>query len=238
MAEDGRQEGDGAACLPSLPRAETGLRKAAVMATMARKVAVMDEASGRDARFTAMDREGFDADGTVEDLTWYLATCNPRCEVRAQAGLDASGIVSYRPMREVVRHARRERPEIKQEVAMLPRYLFVGLADGQCVAQVRACDGVSGLVTFSLDAGPEQVAASEVRRVRRYELSGSANRQDAKPITVAIGDTVRVIVGPFAGFDGEVTAYSAKRGSVSLTLPLLGGDVPAKLLLDSVRRRK
>jgi transcriptional antiterminator RfaH len=191
----------------------------------------------RDPRFTVVEADQFDAAGTVEGLRWYLAVCNPRCEGRAQAALDAAGVVTYRPMREVVRAKRANRGCASSLVALLPRYLFVGLADGQCVSQVRACDGVAGLVSFNLDAGPERVAASEVRRVRRYEMSGEANRSDASPITLAIGETVRVIVGPFAGFEGEVTAYSARRGAVRLTLPLLGGNVPASLSLDSVRRR-
>jgi transcription antitermination factor NusG len=196
-----------------------------------------DADCGRDARLTGVSAAAFDADGLVEGLAWYVAVCNPRCEERAQAGLDARGVVSYRPMAEVVRAARPNRPRVTSLVAMFPRYLFVGLAFGQGFSAVRGCDGVADLVTFVSEDGPVRVAASEVRRIRAYDLSGEGGRDDGAVVSFALGDKVRIIAGPFADLWGDVSGYSRRRREVTLGVDILGGAVPVVLPLDSVAKR-
>lgn len=175
----------------------------------------------------------------LDALDWYLIWTNPKCEARALAGLRAAGIAGYRPMLREVRVARGNRPRVTVERGMFVRYLFVGLdrAFGQHFADVRGCDGVEGLVSFADDGAPLKVPPADLRRVIAYEASGAADRPDAAAMSFSIGDKIRIIAGPFEGFEAEVCAYSRRRAQVTTEVMAFGRASTVRVGVDSVRKR-
>ena len=181
----------------------------------------------------------FDTHRPLEALDWYLVWTNPRCEARAFAGIMARGVTVYRPMVCTQRRDYRSKKVREVRKGMFVRYLFVGLdrERGQGFADVRACDGVEGLVSFDAEGAPLGVPASDLRRVMVYDASGEAGRAKARGVSFAIGEKLRIIAGAFAGFDSKVTAYDARKAELETELSVFGRPTRVKLDVDSVRKR-
>lgn len=175
----------------------------------------------------------------LEACDWYLVWTNPRCEERAMAGMLAKGLAVYRPMVTKVRAKKANRPRVEVEVGMFTRYLFAGLdrARGQCFGDVRSCDGVEGLVSFDADGAPLAVPLGDLKRVVAYAASGAAARKDAPAVSFKLGEMVRIVAGPFEGFQAEVCAYSRRKREVTAEFGLMGRQVAVTVDVDSVRKR-
>lgn len=169
-------------------------------------------------------------------LDWVVVYCNPKCEPRALAGLMAMGILAYLPQRSVKRKQGRGKQWLDVNVPMFTRYLFAGVdrSIGQSVDNVRACDGVEGIVSFAEDGAPLRLRIDDLCRVVRSVVSGEKVKEC---LLFEIGDAVRIIEGPFTGFDLTVSAYAkgmeALRGDVSI----FGRDTTLTLEVDAVRAK-
>lgn len=174
----------------------------------------------------------------LDALDWYLIWTNPKCEARALAGLRAAGIAGYRPMLREVRVHYRSKKRVEVERAMFVRYLFVGVDRelGQSLGPVRMCDGVEGLVSFAEDGAALQVPPADLRRVITHEREAARGKRNAA-VSFAIGDKIRIISGPFSGFETVVSAYEARKQQLRADVAMLGGVRPVRVDVDSVRKR-
>ncbi|MFM1886742.1 MAG: hypothetical protein RL026_1899 [Pseudomonadota bacterium] len=135
---------------------------------------------------------------------WYVVHAKPRQEALAETRLAEQGYEVYLPrlQRPRRRHAR------WQDVIepLFPRYLFVGLRQGeQSMTPIRSTPGVATLVRFGADYAtvPPQLLAA----LRSREQQGLHRLQcDA---ALQPGDLVRVEEGAFAGLTG---IFHAARG--------------------------
>lgn len=120
-------------------------------------------------------------------MSWYIATTNPNCHRRAEAGLAAIGYSAFWPkLRKWVSHAR---VKIPKEYPILGRYLFVEITDGNFWA-VRNVYGVEGFLVSDSGA-PAKVAPEVVWRFRERYMRGE-------------WDFVTNETGEFANGDGEI----------------------------------
>ena len=89
---------------------------------------------------------------------------------------------------------------------MFPGYCFCGFQPAQSMSPVRSTPGVFSLVRFGHEIAVIQPEVIE--RLRKVEAILQANAADGglKP-----GDSVKVVQGPFAGFEGLASRVSAKR---------------------------
>lgn len=113
--------------------------------------------------------------------------------------------------------------------ALFPNYLFARFEMTRWHARVRSCQGVSGLVRFG-DAVPE-VPARALEDLRAY-------MQDTELKTVAYsiaaGDDVEIVEGPFRGQMGVVKQLLPARERVKVLLEVLGGATEVDLSLTAV----
>ncbi|MBK1735925.1 transcription/translation regulatory transformer protein RfaH [Halorhodospira abdelmalekii] len=147
---------------------------------------------------------------------WYLVYSKPRQEEKAWWNLDAQGFRCYLPYARVRRHHRRRYRTFIEP--MFPRYLFIRLAAGiEDWSPIRSTYGVSGLVRFG--PWPAQVPDALVELIRERTAQGYC---DLAPEPLHPGERVRVLDGPFKGYEG---IFQAKRG-----------DERAIILLDLVNQ--
>ena len=171
-------------------------------------------------------------------MTYYALITNPRCELRAKAGLDALGIETYLPVGRKWSKPRHATSVVMRMRPAYPRYLFIAFPGYDTWQGLPRIDGVSRVVG-STACGPYPIPDSQIDRVRALEAAGDLNF-NREPKTwlggeYAIGELLRLTEGPFAGFTGTVVRSSTKRG-VDLELMLFGRTTVTTAKIDDVRR--
>ncbi len=111
---------------------------------------------------------------------------------------------------------------------LFPGYVFVQMVmDDASWYVVRNTPGVTGFAGASSDerARPTALADDEVNRILR-EMDTAPARIN---IGFAVGESVRVIDGPFADFVGPVDEINLDKGKVRVMLSMFGRDTPVEL---------
>ena len=133
---------------------------------------------------------------TLPGDSWYLVYTKPRQEDKAWWNLDRQQFRCYLPYVRT-RRRRQGRYETVTE-PMFPRYLFIRLAAGvEDWSPIRSTLGVSHLVRFGM--WPARVPDSLVETIRRRARDGFC---DLCPEPLKTGEKVRVLDGPFRGYEG------------------------------------
>ena len=153
---------------------------------------------------------------------WYLVHTQSRSERKAEFHLGAQGYKTYFPqIQKTIRHARRL---MTVRASLFPRYVFLILDLGRDRwLSVRSTVGVSSL--FTCEERPVPVPQGVVEAlVARTDEAGLA-LFDAG---LAVGQTVRILSGPFADFVGTLQRLDAA-GRVRVLLTMMGTAVPVTL---------
>ena len=69
---------------------------------------------------------------------------------------------------------------------------------------------------------------------RTNPRSGVAAPKHTTTTSLEAGMAVRVVSGPLADFDGQVSEVNAEAGKVRVMLTIFGRDTPVELTLDQV----
>lgn len=169
--------------------------------------------------------------------TWYLVYTAPRMEFRAARGLVEAGCSVFLPkLHRVIRHRRRL---IDHEVATFSRYLFasglptlrrdsylvgpdgktVVTINGRPLTDIREIEGVQDIVRSQ--EGWAVVPRRAIERVVTFQNDGALPRLAAETPdpSVSRGDTVRILSGPFMGFQSTVVeAVGLKHADVLIEI--------------------
>jgi transcriptional antiterminator RfaH len=162
------------------------------------------------------------------EAKWYCLRSQPKHEHIAAAHLRIhEGIEVFCPRVRIQRSTRRGLVWFTE--ALFPNYLFARFAMERWQARVRSCQGVGGIVRFGDDV-PE-VPERALDDLRTY-------MQDTElktlPFTIAEGDDVEIVEGPFRGQNGVVKQLLPARERVKVLLEVLGGATEVDLSLTSV----
>jgi transcriptional antiterminator RfaH len=158
---------------------------------------------------------------------WYVAQTLPRRESSAQLQLEAQGFCSFLPRyTKTVRHARRL---MTVSAAFFPSYLFVALDLGR--DRWRSVNGTFGVASLVMGEGfPLAVQHGAVENlIACCGADGHLQLAD----TLAVGERVRVLSGPFADMIGKLTRLDGG-GRVQVLLQLLGSEVPVSVSRDAL----
>jgi len=125
-------------------------------------------------------------------LSWFLFTCKPREDDRAELNLKNQGYTCYRPMIQVQK--KRKGKQIIVEESLFPRYIFVQLADGignwRSLLSTR---GIAGVVRFGEQ--PTVIPQAMIDEIKANETH--LNQSDTPLQGLRIGDKIRITSGPF-----------------------------------------
>ncbi len=161
---------------------------------------------------------------------WFLIRSKPRQEAVALTNLARQGFESYLPLFATEKLVRRKSTVVQEP--MFARYLFVRLdtsSNGQSWSPIRSTVGVSELVCFG--NRPARVDDALIATLREREIA-----QQASPATLfAIGDSVRITEGAFAGLEAIYQMNDAE-GRAMVLLDLL--SKPVAMTIDAASLRK
>jgi transcriptional antiterminator RfaH len=154
-------------------------------------------------------------------MRWYVVNTLPHQEARAECNLHRQGFGAWLPaFRKARRHARRIDSVV---VPLFPSYLFVHL-DIE-TARWRSINGTFGVVKLLCNGdAPQPVPDGLVDEIMRRRNGDGLVQLPSRQF--AIGEALRVAVGPFADWVGLYEGMSG-RDRVVLLLSMLGRKVKA-----------
>ena len=162
------------------------------------------------------------------EAKWYCLRSQPKHEHIAAAHLrQYEEIEVFCPRVRLQRSTRRGLMWFTE--ALFPNYLFARFEMTTWRARVRSCQGVSGLVHFGDDV-PE-VPARALDDLRVYMQDSELKTVS---FSIAEGDDVEIVEGPFRGQNGVVKQLLPARERVKVLLEVLGGVTEVNLSLTSV----
>ena len=119
-----------------------------------------------------------------------------------------------------------------KESKVFPGYVLVRMeVDDNTWAVVRNTPGVTGFV--GIDGKPTPLSRDEFNKImRRTSPVASAPKRTATDLEV--GQSIRVVSGPLADFDGTISEIMPDAGKVKVMLTIFGRETPVELTLDQV----
>ena len=123
-----------------------------------------------------------------------------------------------------------------KENKVFPSYVLVRMEmDDNTWAVVRNTPGVTGFV--GLDGKPSPLRRDEFDKMMRRGGNRAAAAAAAPKRTasnIEAGQSIKVLSGPLADFDGVVSEVNAESGKVKVMLTIFGRETPVELNLDQV----
>lgn len=119
----------------------------------------------------------------------------------------------------------------KREVErkLYPGYVLVKLVmTDETWYLVRNTRGCTGFV------GQDKAGGSRPIPLTEDEIAAMGVEKREIEVSYAVGDSVRVIDGPLAGFIGVVSNLEADKNKVNVTVSMFGRETPVELELDQV----
>jgi transcriptional antiterminator RfaH len=163
-----------------------------------------------------------------DESGWYVVYARPRQETRAMENLGNQGFKCFLPTIRVERLRGGHRAMISE--ALFPRYLFVYLEAGRSNwSAIRSTRGVSHLVRFG------GIAV----RLHSSLIDALTEQPSRNKALFDAGDQLKVIDGPFIGFEAEVLRlYEAPDGEARVMVLMDILTRPQKISLPASAVRK
>ena len=123
-----------------------------------------------------------------------------------------------------------------KESKVFPGYVLVRMEmDDNSWSVVRNTPGVTGFV--GIDGKPAPLSREEFNKIMRRSNprgAAAAATQHRTATNLEPGMSVRVINGPLADFDGQISEVNAEAGKVKVMLMIFGRETSVELTLDQV----
>lgn len=162
----------------------------------------------------------------LQPAFWFAVFSKPRREMEATEQLERQGFSTFLPQ---VRVRRRLRGQWRAVIEpMFPRYLFLQAIPGlDDLRPIRSTYGVVGLVRF----GGEPHPVSEALIVELQRLCAMDDGVLNLPEPLVPGSRVRILEGPFAGYEATLLSQHGNNRARVL-LQLLGQGHAVQVPLD------
>ena len=169
------------------------------------------------------------------DKKWYVVHTYSGFENKAKKSLedkikleslqDQFGEILI-PMEQVVEMVKGEKKTSKRK--FFPGYILVQmLMNDRTWHLVKNTPKVTGFVGAAANEQPPPISDAEVTRLTTQISEGTLK---PKPrVQFSDGDTVRVIDGPFANFNGTVEEVNPEKGRVKVLVSIFGRATPVEL---------
>ena len=146
-------------------------------------------------------------------------------KIRLESLADQFGEILI-PMEQVVEMVKGEKKTSKRK--FFPGYILVQmLMNDRTWHLVKNTPKVTGFVGAAANEQPPPISDAEVTRLTTQISEGTLK---PKPrVQFSDGDTVRVIDGPFANFNGTVEEVNPEKGRVKVLVSIFGRATPVEL---------
>lgn len=120
---------------------------------------------------------------------------------------------------------------VESEKKVFPGYVLVRMEmDDRSWAAVRNTPGVTGFV--GSQGNPEPLTREEFNKIMKRTSAVAPKKVTSSSLEV--GQSVKVISGPLAEFDGTVAEVSPDAGKVKVMVSIFGRETPVELSFDQV----
>ena len=150
-------------------------------------------------------------------------------------GLDAL-VESVEVPTETVTEVRRGK-KIQSEKKFFPGYVLAKLNMNDDIYHlVKDQPKVTGFLSMS--GKPQPISEAEAARILNTREEAAAAPKAKIKVDYEIGDTVKVLDGPFASFNGIVEELDFDRSRVKVSVSIFGRATPVELEFEQVERGK
>ncbi len=150
-------------------------------------------------------------------------------------GLDAFVEAVEVPV-ETVTEVRRGK-KVQSEKKVMPGYVLARLAMTDDVYHlIKNQPKVTGFLGSS--GKPQPISDAEAAKMLHTEEATAAAPKQKIKVDYEIGDTVKVLEGPFASFNGVVEELDFDRSRVKVSVSIFGRATPVELEFEQVERGK
>ncbi|MGI8405448.1 MAG: transcription termination/antitermination protein NusG [Thermomicrobiales bacterium] len=126
------------------------------------------------------------------------------------------------PTQEEIEIKQGQRHNVQRKV--FPGYVLVRMEmDEDSWYQLRNTPGVTGFVSFNNK--PVSLTEQEAQGV----LKGMEAEAPKVEVQFALGDTIRIVDGPFADFRGEIDEINNEKGKIKVLVSFFGRETPVEL---------
>ena len=123
---------------------------------------------------------------------------------------------------------------VTSEKKVFPGYVLVRMElDPDSWTAVRNTPGVTGFV--GSQGNPEPLTRDEYNKIMGVGKPRAGTPKKATT-SIEIGQTVKVVSGPFVDFDGTVAEVMPDAGKVRVMVSIFGRETPVELSFDQVAR--
>jgi len=139
------------------------------------------------------------------------------------------------PMEEVVEFKAGKRVNVQRK--KFPGYILVRLyMDDDSWYAVRNTPGVTGFVGSSVGAAskPTPLSRREVERILGVKKDEVEKKEPRLKVAWDVGETVRVVEGPFADFNGVIEQINVDQSKVRVLVDIFGRETPVELGFDQI----
>ena len=113
----------------------------------------------------------------------------------------------------------------------IPTEMVTEIKEGGSWAAVRNTPGVTGFV--GSDGKPAPLTRDEYNKIMK-RTSHEAPKKTST--TLEVGQTIKVVSGPLAEFDGVISEVAPESGKVKVMVSIFGRETPVELSFDQVAR--
>ena len=121
---------------------------------------------------------------------------------------------------------------VESEKKVFPGYVLIRMElDDRSWSVVRNTPGVTGFV--GSEGNPEPLTRAEYNKIMKRTSVEAPKKATAN---LEVGQSVKVVNGPLADFDGVVSEVSPEAGKVKVMVSIFGRETPVELSFDQVAR--
>ena len=121
---------------------------------------------------------------------------------------------------------------VESEKKVFPGYVLIRMElDDRSWSVVRNTPGVTGFV--GSEGNPEPLTRAEYNKIMKRTSVEAPKKTTAN---LEVGQSVKVVNGPLADFDGVVSEVSPEAGKVKVMVSIFGRETPVELSFDQVAR--
>ncbi|MFO7626668.1 MAG: transcription termination/antitermination protein NusG [Candidatus Fermentibacteraceae bacterium] len=179
-------------------------------------------------------------DSENPNLKWYVVHSYSGYELRVRKFLEGPLARKFPgrvgkvviPTEEITN--RRNGKDITREKKLYPGYVFVQLEiDDEMILDIRGMVNVSGFPPMN-KGRPTPLSDADMKRILG-QSDGSTEEKKVVRISFKVGQTVRVVEGPFRNFTGVVESLNPERGKVRVIFTIFGRKAPVEIDHSQVR---
>jgi len=179
-------------------------------------------------------------DGENSALKWFVVHSYSGYELRVRKFLEGPLARKFPgrvgkvviPTEEITN--RRNGKDVTREKKLYPGYVFVQLElDDEMILDIRGMVNVSGFPPMN-KGRPAPLSETDMKRILG-QSDGSTEEKKVVRISFKVGQTVRVVEGPFRNFTGVVESLNPERGKVRVIFTIFGRKAPVEIDHSQVR---